>query len=162
MARRRRYTNTRGYDRDVRKIAYLEGSAARELEEGMDVRNMPRKKRLSNRARKNRERASHMNLGYMLFLSAAMALVIVMLYGYLNLQADIQNRVESISAMESRYNNLKLANDEEYNRINSSIDLEQIKAVAIGELGMTYAREGQIVIVEDAGTDYVRQTDSLE
>ena len=103
-----------------------------------------------------------MNLGYMLFLSVAVAFVIMTLYGYLNLQADIQNRVEAISAMESRYNNLKLANDEEYNRINSSIDLEQIKAVAIGELGMVYAREGQIILVEDAETDYVRQTDSLE
>lgn len=103
-----------------------------------------------------------MNLGYMLFLSAAVAFVVATLYGYLNLQADIKNRVESISAMESHYNNLKLANDEEYNRINSSIDLEKIKAVAIGELGMIYAREGQIILVEDAETDYVRQTDTLE
>lgn len=162
MAQRRRQANTRRYDNGVRKIAYLEGSAARELREGMDVREVPRRKRLSNTARKNRERASHMNLGYMLFLSAAVAFVVATLYGYLNLQADIKNRVESISAMESRYNNLKLANDEEYNRINSSIDLEKIKAVAIGELGMIYAREGQIILVEDAETDYVRQTDTLE
>lgn len=162
MARRRRYTNTRRYDADVRKIAYLEGSAARELEEGMDVREVPRRKRLSNTTRKNREKASHMSLGYMMFLSAAMAFAVMTLYGYLNLQADIKSRVETISEMESRYNNLKLANDEEYNRINSSIDLEQIKAVAIGELGMVYAKEGQIIVVEDAETDYVRQSESLE
>lgn len=162
MAGRRRYTNTRRYEDRVRKIAYLEGSAARELREGMGDRELPRKKPLSHRARKNREKASHMNLGYVLFLSAAMAFAVLTLYGYLNLQADIQNCVESISEMESRYNNLKLANDEEYNRINSSIDLEKIKAVAIGELGMTYAREGQIIRVEDSGTDYVRQTDRLE
>ena len=162
MAQRRRHTNTRGYERDVRKIAYLEGSAARELQEGMDVREVPRRKRLSNTARKNREKASHMSLGYVLFLSVAMAFMVMTLYGYLNLQADIKSCVESISEMETRYNNLKLANDEEYNRINSSIDLERIKAVAIGELGMTYAREGQIILVEDAETDYVRQTETLE
>ena len=162
MAQRRRHTNTRGYERDVRKIAYLEGSAARELQDGMDVREVPRRKRLSNTARKNREKASHMSLGYVLFLSAAMAFMVMTLYGYLNLQADIKSCVESISEMETRYNNLKLANDEEYNRINSSIDLERIKAVAIGELGMTYAREGQIILVEDAETDYVRQTETLE
>ena len=162
MAQRRRYTDTRRYDTGVRKIAYLEGSAARELQEGMNAKEMPRRKRLSNTARKNREKASHMNLGYMLFLSVAVALAVATLYGYLNLQADIKSCVETISEMESRYNNLKLANDEEYNRISSSIDLEQIKAIAIGELGMTYAREGQIIVVEDAETDYVRQTDSLE
>lgn len=140
----------------------MEGSAARELREGVDIREAPRRRHLSNTARKNREKASHMNLGYVLFLSLAMAFTVVTLYGYLNLQADITNRVEAISEMESRYNNLKLANDEEYNRINSSIDLEEIKAVAIGELGMTYAREGQIVNVEDSETDYVRQTESLD
>lgn len=159
---RRRYTNTRGYGDRTRKIAYLEGSAARELSVGTDVQEAPRRKRLSNTTRKNREKATHMNLGYVLFLSAAMAFMVMTLYGYLNLQADIKTCVESISEMESRYNNLKLANDEEYNRINSSIDLEQIKAVAIGELGMVYAREGQIILVEDAETDYVRQTDNLE
>lgn len=162
MAQRRRYANTRRYDDRPRKISYLEGSAARELREGIDIREVPRRKHLSNTARKNRERASHMNLGYVLFLSLAMAFTVATLYGYLNLQADITNRVEAISEMESRYNNLKLTNDEEYNRINSSIDLEEIKAVAIGELGMTYAREGQIVNVEDSETDYVRQTESLD
>ena len=102
-----------------------------------------------------------MNPGYVLFLSVALVFAVVTLCGYINLQSDITNQVNAISEMESRYNNLKLTNDEEYNRINSSIDLEQIKAVAIGELGMTYAREGQIISVEDAETDYVRQTQPL-
>lgn len=103
-----------------------------------------------------------MNPGYVLFLSVALAFAVMTLCSYINLQSDITNQVDAISEMESRYNNLKLTNDEEYNRINSSLDLEQIKAVAIGELGMTYAREGQIVNVEDAETDYVRQTEALD
>lgn len=162
MAQRRKNSNTRRYDDRPRKIAYLEGSAARELREGADIRELPRKKHLSNTARKNREKASHMNLGYVIFLSVAMAFAMMTLCSYINLQSDITNRVDAISEMESRYNNLKLTNDEEYNRISSSIDLERIKAVAIGELGMTYAREGQIVNVEDSEKDYVRQTGSLD
>lgn len=162
MTQRRKNTNTRRYNDRPGKIAYLEGSAARELREGVDVREVPRRKRLSNTARKNREKASHMNLGYMLFLSLAVAFAVMTLCSYIDLQSDITNRVDAISEMESRYNNLKLTNDEEYNRISSSLDLEQIKAVAIGELGMTYAREGQIINVEDSETDYVRQTESLE
>lgn len=161
MAQRRTNTNTRRYD-VPRKTAYLEGSAARQLEEGYDVRKVPKKKRLSNTTRKNREKAFHMNPGYVLFLSVALAFAVITLCSYIDLQSDITNQVDAISEMESRYNNLKLTNDEEYNRINSSLDLEQIKAVAIGELGMTYAREGQIVNVEDAETDYVRQTEALE
>lgn len=162
MARHKDEAYTRGYGDRVRRIKYLEGSAARELEEGIESGKVPSRKRLSHRARKNRDKASHMNLGYVLFLSVAIAFAVATLYGYLNLQADIQNCVELISEMELRYNNLKLANDEEYNRINSSVDLEKIKSVAIGELGMTYAGEGQIIRVEDAGADYVRQTDQLK
>ena len=63
--------------------------------------------------------------------------------------------------MEARYNNLKLANDEEYYRIISSVDIEHVRAVAIGELGMSYAKEGQIVNIGDSETDYVRQTADL-
>lgn len=103
-----------------------------------------------------------MNPGYVLFLSVALVFAVMTLCSYINLQSDITNQVDAISEMESRYNNLKLTNDEEYNRINNSIDLEEIKAVAIGELGMTYAREGQIVNVEDSETDYVRQTEALD
>lgn len=156
----RRNINTRRYNAPG-KIAYLDGSAARELKEGYDVRKVPQRKRLSNTTRKNREKAFHMSLGYVLFLSTALIFAVMTLCSYINLQSDITNQVNAISEMESRYNNLKLTNDEEYNRINSSVDLEKIKAVAIGELGMTYAREGQIIRVENAETDYVRQTEPL-
>lgn len=39
----------------------------------------------------------------------------------------------------------------------SGIDLEEIKRVAIGELGMTYAQEGQIVEYENEEGDYMRR-----
>ena len=57
-------------------------------------------------------------------------------------------------------NTLKLSNDEEYSRITRSIDLEEIKRIAIGELGMTYAQEGQIVLYDNAGTDYMRSVNN--
>ena len=52
---------------------------------------------------------------------------------------------------------MRMENDEEYSRIISSVDLEYIKDVAINQLGMRYAEEGQIVEVETQGDDYVRQ-----
>ena len=58
---------------------------------------------------------------------------------------------------ESELNILKLSNDEDYNRIISSINLEDIKRVAIGELGMGYAKEGQIVEYENEEGDYMRR-----
>ncbi len=54
-------------------------------------------------------------------------------------------------------NSLKLDNDEEYSRITNSVDLDEVKRVAIQELGMKYAEEGQIVTITGGGSDYMRQ-----
>jgi cell division protein FtsL len=114
-------------------------------------------KRVSNTTRKNREKASHMSLGYVAFLAAALCLTMGVLYGYITLQAGNTAMTEEIAALESELNSLKLDNDEEYSRIMSMVDMEHVKEVAMGELGMQYAEEGQIIEVEGAGDDYVRQ-----
>ena len=48
-------------------------------------------------------------------------------------------------------------NDEYETRINSSVDLEEIKRIALNELGMKYASEGQIVNIEGGNNDYLRK-----
>lgn len=113
-------------------------------------------RRLSNETRKNREKARHMSLGYMAFLMVALCTCAVVLINYVQLQADLTTKTQIIAARESELNKLTLKNDEDYNRITRSIDLEEIKRIAITELGMTYAEEGQIIIYDNAGTDYMR------
>ncbi len=76
---------------------------------------------------------------------------------YIQLQSDLTTLTKTVADMESELNGLKLSNDEEYNRIISGIDLEEIKRVAIGELGMGYAEEGQIVEYENQEGDYMRR-----
>ncbi|MDE5680110.1 MAG: cell division protein FtsL [Lachnospiraceae bacterium] len=135
---------------------YIEGNTARKLDVRRAMEEKPKKK-LSNEARKNRDRAYHMNFGYVIFLAAALCVAAYVLIGYIQLQADLTAQVEQIASLESRLNNMRLANDEELVRINSSIDLEEIKRIAIGELGMTYAAEGQIINYTNESSDYVRQ-----
>lgn len=102
-----------------------------------------------------------MNLGYVSFMVAALLVVCIVLIGYINLQSDITNRITHISEMESELNDLKLANDETYTKIMSSVDLEEIKRIAINELGMRYAGEGQVITYSGEGSDYVRQYDEI-
>lgn len=135
---------------------YIEGNTARKLDVRRAIEEQP-KKRLSNETRKNRDRAYYMNFGYVIFLAAALFVAAYVLIGYIRLQADLTAQVEQIASLESRLNSLKLENDEELVRINSSIDLEEIKRIAIGELGMTYAAEGQIINYTNESSDYVRQ-----
>ncbi len=102
-----------------------------------------------------------MNVGYVLFLVAAMVMAGMVLTGYLTLQSDITNSIKNVARLESELNSMKLDNDERYSRINSDINLEEVRRVAIQELGMQYAKEGQIIIFNGEDNDYVRQTGDL-
>ncbi len=77
------------------------------------------------------------------------------------MQSDITNSIKQISSLESELNDLKLANDEAYNRITGSVDLEEVRRIAIQELGMTYAQEGQIITFKSENNDYVKQISSI-
>ncbi len=106
----------------------------------------------------SRRRKHHMSLGYLLFLSLAMIMMVGTLVFYISLQAQVKNSVKNIATLESQLNNLKQDNDEAYNRANGNVDLDEVKRIAIQEYGMTYATEGQIVTYSDGGgNDYVRQ-----
>lgn len=115
------------------------------------------RRRLSNETRKNRDKAHHMSLGYVAFLLAALCTCAVVLINYVQLQSALTSSTRNVARLESQLNSLKLSNDEEYNRITRNVDLEEIKRIAIGELGMTYAEEGQIVLYSNDGADYMRQ-----
>ncbi len=148
------YNRRNDYD-SARRNSYMYDNTARRLDVQRQLQEEPR--RLSNETRKNREKARHMSLGYMAFLLLALCVSAGILINYIQLQAALTNSTKEIARLESTLNTLKLSNDEEYNRIVSSVDMEEVKRVAIGELGMGYAREGQIITYSGVGTDYMRQ-----
>ncbi len=159
MTARQVRTNQRRntYDRRVAgNSSYVYGNTVRKLDVTTAIEEEPRKK-LSNTTRKNRERAARMSLGYVLFLAMAMTVAAVVLIGYIRLQSDNTMAMEKIASMESELNDLRLKNNEEYSRAVSNVDLEEVKRIAIEELGMKYAEEGQVINVEGAKDDYVRQ-----
>ena len=143
-SQRRRAENRNGY--------YVQGNTVRKLDVTREIRQEPQRK-ISNRTRKNRD--------YVFFLSVALVVTGFVLVNYIGLQSDITHSVENISRLEKELNDLKLANDEEYSRITSSVDLEEIKRIAIQELGMQYAEEGQIISFASESNDYVKQMEDI-
>lgn len=98
-----------------------------------------------------------MSAGYVLFLLTALVATGIILVYYIGLQSDITNSVKHISVLERQLNELKVATEEDYSRISSSVDLEEIRRIAIQELGMQYAQEGQIISFASENSDYVKQ-----
>ena len=127
-----------------RDSIYVQGSTPRKLQALPAYEEQQPQKKLSSRTRKNRERALHMNIGSVLSMAVAMLAAGLILTVYLTLQSDITNSIKHIASLESTLNELKMENDENYSRITNNVDLEEVKRVAMQELGMRYAEEGQI------------------
>lgn len=148
--------NRTTYRNTNRNSAYVYGSVAYDVNVQRQLEEEPRRK-LSHETRKNRDKARHMSLGYVTFLLAAFCTCAVILINYVQLQSELTTRTEHIAELQSELNTKKLSNDEAYNRITRNVDLEEIKRIAIGELGMTYAEQGQIIVYSNVGNDYMRK-----
>lgn len=146
---RQNYQDTKAYHQ------YVDGNTVRKI----NPKEQPvRKKQIRRKTKAKPDiRASLLPLSYLFVMMIFIAVGCLVLISYVNLQSDITNRIEHISSMESELNNLKLANDETYTKIMSGVDLEEIKKIAINELGMKYAKEGQVITYNGEGSDYVRQ-----
>lgn len=159
-AERNRQTAYRSNTYHRTNSAYVQGNTVRRLNPVPGNQPHPVRK-VSHTTRKNRERVLHMNISYVLVLVSAMVVAGVILTGYLTLQSDITNSIKHISSLESDLNDKRLENDENYSRINSNVNLEEVRRIAIQELGMQYAEEGQIVAFNGEDSDYVRQTGEI-
>lgn len=146
-----------GSRKSTQNYHYIDGSAVRKLQTTQTERKYERSRTRAQSVRRTKIKAVPMNKGYIAVVAAAFVIVCSVLMSYVKIQSDITNHINHISELESRLNELRLANDETYTKIMSSIDLEEIKRIAVNELGMKYAKEGQVVQYTGEGNDYVRQ-----
>ena len=144
----------------ARKRDYVYGNTARALRPIEKEVRSPRK--LTAKSRKNIDRDTGMNPGFMIFMTLAMVLTGIVCVQYIRLQSSLTTYVNTISAMEVELQALRAENDDYESRIKGAIGLENIKKRAMDELGMTYASDDQIVVYNSEGTDYVRQFVSIE
>ena len=143
-----------------RRNVYVYGNTARALRPV--EKELGSSKRVVHKSRKNIDRDTGMNPAFMLFMTLAMVLTGIVCVQYIRLQSSLTTYVNQISAMEIELQGLRAENDDYESRIKGAIGLENIKKRAMEELGMSYARDDQIVVYDSDGTDYVRQYVSLE
>ncbi|MDD3794808.1 MAG: hypothetical protein PHE06_02320 [Lachnospiraceae bacterium] len=139
---------------------YVDGNTVRKIQP-MPNYAEPKKASTSSATRKNREKALQMNLGYVVFLTAAAVITVMVCINYLKLQSQSTASQKTVTVLETQLSDLKLDNDSEYNRIISSVNLEQVKDVAMNELGMVYAAQSQIRTFGGAESDYVKQYQAI-
>lgn len=135
---------------------YVDGNTVRKMQ-AAPRRTTQNRTSASSATRKNREKAMQMNMSYVVFLTVAAVVTVMVCINYLKLQSQNTSYQKTVTAMDTQLSELKLANDSEYNRVISSVDLEKLKNVAMNELGMVYASENQIRTYNSTENDYVKQ-----
>ncbi len=97
----------------------------------------------------------------MVVLSLAVVCMVAFGLQYLVVSSEITEMKNEVSALNTSYKELKGMNDEAYNAIDASVDIGQVYEVAVGELGMIFPSENQIVTYEYREDGYVRQYTSV-
>lgn len=157
-SRRHAVQPTRRREQGQYTTTYIDGNVVRHIQ-AVPNRAPRREKRnrTSVETRRNREKALHINMPYVMFLTAAAIATVFLCVNYLKLQARGITYRNQIARLESSLNTAKMANENAYERAMSSVNIEEIKDIAVNELGMIYAGEGQVVFYSNQEDDYIRQ-----
>ena len=106
---------------------------------------------------RNRERAMSMGRGFIVFLTVVCAAIMFFAVSYLQLKSEITGKISEVASLETQYSELKEENDAYYSQVTSNIDLNKIKRIAIGRLGMNYPTDEQKKTYTMSSNSYVRQ-----
>ena len=98
-----------------------------------------------------------MSKSYVVFLTMAVTVFGIFAGTYIKIQSDMTARMNTISSLESQIADLKADNDEAYKRIRMSVDLDSVREKALNELGMSYAKESQIIYYTVENDDFMNQ-----
>ena len=108
-----------------------------------------------------RRKKMGMGIAYAVFLSVIIFFMGVVFVKYLSLYYEINTSVDNITAYEEELRTLTLTNDDEEKKLQSSVNIDEVKRIAINELGMTYPDESQVITYERESDDYVNQVGYL-
>ncbi len=152
------------------KRTYIEGNAVRR-EQTVPKRepaNPPksreeilRERERRHYAKRNRERAMSINLGYVIFLTAAAAICFFVCMLFIHLQSDITAHMSAIATLETEVSDQKSDNDAAENRLETTMTLDEVRLRA-EELGLVYPSAEQIQYYSIENSDYMNQYSDVD
>lgn len=153
-------------------IYYMHGSAAPKINPNTPPYGRPQvqpvqpfdeeqERRRQLKERRNLARAKRMGALNFVIMMMATAMIFGMCAVYIQLQSELNSRMSRVATLEAELIALRTDNDIMKKRIETSIDFDEIKDLAINELGMVYPSKGQVVYYQIDETDYMEQYDDI-
>lgn len=130
---------------------YANGSAARKYNDYYE------EKREYIAPSKRRNRKVQISPLYGIMVIGAIMIMSFVAISYVSLQSQVTSLRNQKGQLTSEYESMKLANDLYQEEMNSSVNLKEIERIAVEELGMKMAGEGQVMTYANDFDDYVMQ-----
>lgn len=140
----------------------IEGTAARQLYEVTPkYRETVRRPEAVPYQHHRRENTGVLSIPYCIFLAAACILTLMLGAHYLQQQALAASSQKKIASLEGELAELRKENADDLNRIETSVNLDEIREIAINELGMVYATQDNVVLYKNKNHNYVSQYEDV-
>ena len=91
-----------------------------------------------------------------------LGILVLMLLYYVSLSSWVTQADLATISLATEISELRTKNDQRLKEVKASINLDEIKYIAITELGMHYASEDQVITYTNRSDDYVRQIAPVE
>ncbi|MEG1505545.1 MAG: hypothetical protein RR369_04340 [Lachnospiraceae bacterium] len=118
-------------------------------------------KKVSKQVRRNRKKAMRINSGYVVFLTVAAVLALVVCVNYLHLQSEMVGHSKQITVLQQELSSIKEENNTKYSAVMNSVSLEDVRNKAMNELGMVHVTPEQIVSYQNRSGDDVKQYEGI-
>lgn len=130
---------------------------ARRVRENMPERPAAQPRQLSREAQRNREKAKSMGRGFVVFLAVVSVAVLFCCVNYLQLKSELTGKIKTVASLETELSQIKEDNNAYESQVTSDVDLNTIKKLTIGRLGMNYPKDDQKKTYTMPSNSYVRQ-----
>lgn len=98
-----------------------------------------------------------LDLFSLLMLSLALSATVFVCIGYVNAHHNLMTMSKRVASTESEVMHLKNKTDAEYEKLDTTIDLQKVYEVATEKLGMVHASNNQVIPYESMKSDAVRK-----
>ncbi len=145
-------------------VLYIDGNTVRRTEvvpEERPQEQEQKKQGVSYQVRLNRERARHMSLPYVMMLTVAMAVTVVLCCQMLQISSHTAQTKKRIAALQSSVDALRMSNNAIEDGVRIYTDLDYVYRVATKDLGMVYPTEEQVIRYNRTESEYVRQYEDI-
>ena len=97
------------------------------------------------------------NRYFAVFLAVMGIMIVLCSINYLRLKTECTSKRSQVASLETQLAELKEDNDAYESQVTSNVDLERIRKIAIGRLGMKYPTDEETETYTTEGGSYVKQ-----